>query len=88
MDLKVENTTITEAAREDIVELEQKINAYRSLQMDEDKFRSFRLTRGVYGQRQEGVQMIRIKLPYGRVSPEQLARIADISDNTLRVHCT
>ena len=80
MDLKVENTTITEAAREDIVELEQKINAYRSLQMDEDKFRSFRLTRGVYGQRQEGVQMIRIKLPYGRVSPEQLARIADISD--------
>jgi sulfite reductase (ferredoxin) len=80
MDLKVENTAISEAAREDIAELEHKINAYRSLQFDEDKFRSFRLTRGVYGQRQEGVQMIRIKLPYGRVSPEQLVRIADISD--------
>ncbi len=80
MDLKVENTVISEAAREDIAELEHKIKAYRSLQFDEDKFRSFRLTRGVYGQRQEGVQMIRIKLPYGRVSPEQLVRIADISD--------
>jgi sulfite reductase (ferredoxin) len=27
------------------------------------RFRSLRLARGVYGQRQEGVQMIRIKLP-------------------------
>jgi len=80
MDLKVENRLVSQAAQDDIIELETKINAYRSLQFDEDKFRSFRLTRGVYGQRQEGVQMIRIKLPYGRVSPEQLIRISDISD--------
>jgi sulfite reductase (ferredoxin) len=31
--------------------------------IDEERFRSLRLARGVYGQRQEGVQMIRIKLP-------------------------
>jgi sulfite reductase (ferredoxin) len=80
MELKVENKAISDAAREDIVELEQKIKAFRNLQLDDDKFRAFRLTRGVYGQRQQGVQMIRIKLPYGKVSPEQLVRIAEVSD--------
>lgn len=64
----------------DILELEQKIHAYRSGTLAEDKFRSLRLTRGVYGQRQTGVQMVRIKLPFGKITPRQLERIADISD--------
>lgn len=64
----------------DIIELEQKIFEFRNLQIDEQKFRSLRLARGVYGQRQQGVQMIRIKLPYGKVSPSQLKRIASVSD--------
>jgi sulfite reductase (ferredoxin) len=71
---------VSAAAQEDIVELNSKIKAFRDNVMDSEKFRSFRLTRGVYGQRQEGVQMIRIKLPYGKITPEQLVRIADISD--------
>src|SRR5438045_1063394 len=71
---------VSQAAKEDIVELHGKISAFREGKMDEDKFRAFRLTRGVYGQRQEGVQMIRIKLPFGQLSPEQLVRIADVSD--------
>jgi sulfite reductase (ferredoxin) len=73
-------TKINPSSREDIEELSSKIQAFRNLQMDQDKFRAFRLARGVYGQRQEGVQMIRIKLPFGKVSPDQLIRIADISD--------
>jgi sulfite reductase (ferredoxin) len=71
---------ISEAAKEDVLELQGKIKAFRSEEIDSEKFRSFRLTRGVYGQRQEGVQMIRIKLPFGKLSPLQLTRIADISD--------
>jgi sulfite reductase (ferredoxin) len=71
---------ISPEAKEDIVELQTKIKAFRNLQMDEEKFRAFRLTRGVYGQRQEGVQMVRIKLPFGKISPEQLVRVADVSD--------
>lgn len=71
---------VSEAAQYDIQELDSKIKAFRNNTLDSEKFRSFRLTRGVYGQRQEGVQMIRIKLPYGKVTPEQLLRIADISD--------
>lgn len=79
-----------ERAVEDIQELNDKIAAFNSGEVDEEKFRSFRLARGVYGQRQEGVQMIRIKLPYGRVTPEQLTRIADIADKyaTEKMHAT
>ena len=74
----------------DIIELEKKIHQYQNGGLDEDGFRSLRLARGIYGQRQEGVQMIRIKLPYGRLSSEQLLRIADVSDkySTGRLHIT
>lgn len=64
----------------DIIDLEKKIRLFRDGKIDSEKFRGLRLVRGIYGQRQEGVQMIRIKLPYGRVSTKQLRRIADISD--------
>ncbi len=64
----------------DIIELSQKIKAYNDGTLNAEKFRSLRLARGVYGQRQQGVQMIRIKLPFGKVSIKQLLRIADISD--------
>lgn len=64
----------------DIIDLEKKIRLFREGRIDEEKFRSLRLTRGVYGQRQTGVQMVRIKLPLGRVTTKQLRKIADISD--------
>lgn len=64
----------------DIIDLEKKIRLFREGKLDEEKFRSLRLVRGIYGQRQPGVQMVRIKLPFGRVTTRQLRRIADISD--------
>lgn len=64
----------------DIITLEKKIRLFRDGKIDEEKFRSLRLARGIYGQRQPGVQMIRIKLPFGRITTKQLRRIADISD--------
>jgi sulfite reductase beta subunit-like hemoprotein len=44
----------------------------------EDTFIPFRLKQGVYGQRQADVQMIRVKLPFGGVSPDQLDAFADV----------
>ncbi|MGB2085707.1 MAG: nitrite/sulfite reductase, partial [Flavobacteriaceae bacterium] len=64
----------------DIIELEQKIFAFKNNAIDEEKFRSLRLARGVYGQRQQGVQMVRIKLPMGRFTANQLRRIAKVAD--------
>ncbi|WP_275316165.1 nitrite reductase [Tenacibaculum bernardetii] len=68
----------------DILELERKIQLFKEGKIDEERFRSLRLARGVYGQRQFGVQMIRIKLPYGKVTSEQLHRISDVSDEYSR----
>jgi sulfite reductase (ferredoxin) len=64
----------------DIIDLEKKIRAFREGKIHDEKFRSLRLARGIYGQRQPGVQMVRIKLPFGKVTFKQLLRIADISD--------
>ncbi|MBP2283295.1 sulfite reductase (ferredoxin) [Flavobacterium sp. CG_23.5] len=76
--------------QKDIIDLERKIALFRDGKIDDERFRSLRLARGVYGQRQEGVQMIRIKLPFGKVSSEQLLRIAKVSDeySTGRLHIT
>src|SRR6195952_4199865 len=65
---------------QDIIDLDKKIRAFREGKIHDEKFRSLRLARGVYGQRQQGVQMVRIKLPFGKVTFKQLLKIADISD--------
>jgi Sulfite reductase, beta subunit (hemoprotein) len=44
----------------------------------EAEFIKFRLKQGVYGQRQADVQMIRVKLPFGGVTPEQMESFADV----------
>jgi sulfite reductase (ferredoxin) len=47
---------------------------------EETEFIGFRLKQGVYGQRQPDVQMVRVKLPMGGVTPEQLEAFADVID--------
>lgn len=81
---------VSQAARRDILDLEKKISSFQSGNIADEAFRKFRLTRGVYGQRQPGVQMIRIKLPHGRITADQLIRIADLSDKfaTGNLHAT
>lgn len=47
-------------------------------QTPEDQFIGFRLKQGVYGQRQPGVQMVRVKLPFGGVTPDQMDAFANV----------
>ena len=47
-------------------------------EIPEDQFIGFRLKQGVYGQRQPDVQMIRVKLPFGGVTPEQMDAFANV----------
>ncbi|RMH52625.1 MAG: sulfite reductase [Zetaproteobacteria bacterium] len=61
----------------DIDTFEAGLRAFRSGAMSEERFTAFRLQMGIYGQRQEGVQMVRIKLPGGCLTPEQLDVIGD-----------
>ncbi|WP_445148407.1 nitrite/sulfite reductase [Baekduia sp. Peel2402] len=47
-------------------------------QTPENEFIGFRLKQGVYGQRQPDVQMIRVKLPFGGVTPDQMDSFASV----------
>jgi sulfite reductase beta subunit-like hemoprotein len=70
--------------KRDIEEFVQKLEAFERGELSADQFRTFRLLRGVYGQRQSDVQMIRVKIPFGRLGPEQLLAIADVADRYSR----
>lgn len=66
---------------EEIDRFEQSVQTFFNGHIDADRFTAIRLQQGVYGQRQEGVQMIRIKVPGGRVTAEQLDALADVTEN-------
>jgi sulfite reductase (ferredoxin) len=69
----------------DIAKFRDSLARYKSGEMAEDVFRVFRLNNGIYGQRQGGTnQMVRVKLPYGSMSPEQLEMMAFISERYSR----
>jgi sulfite reductase (ferredoxin) len=60
------------------------LGRFESGQISSEEFRAFRLLRGVYGQRQSDVQMIRVKIPFGRLFPAQLAVLADVAEDFSR----
>ncbi|OIO73332.1 MAG: sulfite reductase [Zetaproteobacteria bacterium CG1_02_53_45] len=61
----------------DVDEFEAGYKAFVAGQMPEERFTPFRLQMGVYGQRQEGVQMVRVKLPGGCVTADQMDVIGE-----------
>jgi len=64
----------------DIERFEAAIAQYLAGEIDEDVFRVMRLNNGIYGQRQGGTnQMVRIKLPAGTITPEQLDLMGDLA---------
>lgn len=59
----------------------QKVKLYRRHSLSDDDFRRFRLQHGAYGSRlQMGYSMIRIKIPSGEITPDQLEKIAGLSE--------
>ena len=67
--------------RSDIDKFRVQLARYKAGELDEDMFKVFRLSNGVYGQRQGGTQqMVRVKVPYGSVSPEQLEMLGWVVD--------
>ena len=71
--------------RADIEKFEVQLARYLAGDLEEDAFRVFRLNNGIYGQRQGGHnQMVRVKVPYGSVTPEQLDMFAHIAETYSR----
>jgi sulfite reductase beta subunit-like hemoprotein len=76
---------IDPAARADIDKFERQLARYLAGELEEDVFRIFRLNNGIYGQRQGGHnQMVRIKVPYGSLTPDQLEMLAHVADTYSR----
>ena len=69
----------------DIDRFERAVTQYLAGEITEDVFRVMRLNNGIYGQRQGGTnQMVRIKVPAGSITPEQLDMMGTIADQFSR----
>jgi sulfite reductase (ferredoxin) len=77
---KIATHPIPSAIQEEIETFEAE--ALRTLAGDisTDLFKPFRLQYGIYGQRQPGVQMVRVKIPFGGITANQLRRLAELAD--------
>ena len=63
----------------DIDKFEEMLAGYFAGRVPEDVFRVFRLNNGIYGQRQGGTsQMVRVKVPYGSMTADQLDGLAEL----------
>src|SRR5437016_4310856 len=70
---------------EELVKFEEGVRQYLAGELEEDVFRVFRLNQGVYGQRQGGHnQMLRVKVPHGRLTAEQLETFGYIAETYSR----
>lgn len=68
----------------DVDEFVSVLEKYERGELSAEQFRAFRLLRGVYGQRQEGVQMIRVKIPFGRLDSRGLEALAEVGERYSR----
>ena len=69
----------------DIAKFQEMLAGYQAGRIEEDVFRVFRLNNGIYGQRQGGTnQMVRVKVPYGAITADQLDLLADVIDDHSR----
>lgn len=72
------------ANERDIDEFVETLSRYESGAISADDWRRFRLLRGTYGQRQDDVQMMRIKIPQGIVTGEQMRALGDVAQKYSR----
>jgi sulfite reductase (NADPH) hemoprotein beta-component len=75
------------ASEGDIDEFVEMLGRYERNEIAPDDWRRFRLVRGTYGQRQDGVQMLRVKAPQGIVSSAQMRALAGVAAKYSRGFC-
>ena len=77
---RIQTQPIPPSILEEIETFEQEAKRMLSGEIVGDLFKPFRLQYGIYGQRQAGVQMVRIKIPFGGITANQLRRVAELSE--------
>jgi sulfite reductase (ferredoxin) len=73
-------SSIPEVMRKEIDVFETELRRFQAGESPEKVFTEFRLRHGTYGQRQERVQMQRIKIPMGMLTLDQLVVLADVAE--------
>jgi len=79
--MKLDELKIPAVVKQEIEDFASEVERLNRGEVGDDDFKRFRLQQGIYGQRQNDVQMIRTKLPFGRVTSDQLTCMADFADN-------
>src|SRR5437016_14215585 len=73
------------ASQADIDEFVTTLERYERGEITPDQWRAYRLVRGTYGQRQaEDAQMLRVKIPQGLLTAEQLGALAEVGERYSR----
>jgi sulfite reductase (NADPH) hemoprotein beta-component len=75
------------SSEHDIDEFVEVLGRFERGEIAPDEWRRFRLVRGTYGQRQDNVQMLRIKIPQGIVSSSQMRALAAVASRYSRGFC-
>ena len=75
------------ADERDIDEFVETLGKFERGEISSETWRKFRLVRGTYGQRQDDVQMLRVKIPQGVLTAEQVEALADVADRVLARVC-
>jgi len=73
-------TTLPEEIVKEIENFGLQIERLKRKEIPEEKFKRFRLQHGIYGQRQKGFQMVRVKIPSGLLNGPKLRCLAEIAD--------
>lgn len=73
-------TTLPEEIIKEIENFGLQVERLKKKEIPEEKFKRFRLQHGIYGQRQKGVQMVRVKIPAGLLDAQKLRCLADIAE--------
>ena len=68
----------------DIDEFVATLERFERGEISAEAWRKFRLVRGTYGQRQDAVQMLRVKIPQGVLTGRQLESLADVAEQQAR----
>jgi sulfite reductase (ferredoxin) len=76
----LQSQAIPDYVRDELADYQEQIRKYRAGELDETKMQKVRLHFGTYAQRQEGVQMQRIKIPGGFLTADRLIRLANAAD--------
>ena len=70
---------VIEIRPEEIEDFDLQVKRFQAGEWDETEFQAFRLKQGIYGQRQPDAQMVRVKVPFGGLTAEQMDALGEVS---------